>query len=209
MKRAYLLLSFSALVTLGGCEHIVHSDTKLSQSKIELHQDTVFHEMSVGEFNAQNVAFGYLQSGAATLDVGVSYDPDSDGAALRASRVLSRIVGDLESYGASNVQSVIVPAKGQRGMKILVSYDGFEAAAPSDCDLMPGLAHNNIEPEKDYQIGCSVNSLIARQVARPADLAGGAEVDYSVNDGRRATNITEPNRAGVRNPPLEGERASE
>lgn len=42
-----------------------------------------------------------------------------------------------------------------------------------------------------YKFGCGIDMMLARQVARPADLQGrGGEV-MGVNDGRRITNVVE------------------
>lgn len=206
MKQMVLALCFLAL---GACEHIVHSDTKLSQSKIALHESSVFREVDVVDFDAAALAQEYSRVGASALDIGVSYDPAVSGAAMRASRLLSSVKGDLAQHGVDAVNSTILPVEGQNGMRVLVAFVALDARGPDDCELMPGLTHHDIDPKADYKIGCSLNSLIARQVARPHDLAGGPDADYGVSDGRRATNVNEPYRAGVRNEPLEGEVASE
>ncbi len=194
---------------LGACEHIVHSDTKLSQGKIALHRDAVFREMAVRDFDAAALAAEYLTRGAGGLDIGVRYDPAVSGAAMRASGILARFSRQLKRQGVERVQSAIVPVKGSGTMVVLVAFTALEARAPEDCGVIDGLEDRDIDPDADYKIGCSLDGLIAKQVARPSDLAGGRDVNYGVSDGRRASNITEPYRAGVRNEPLEGESASE
>lgn len=206
----YRMLLIGAVCALGACEHIVHSETRLSQSKIEVHHGSFFDAVALADFNAVAVARDYRDAGGAVLDLGVSYNSDIAGEAKRASKALLRVKAALKDAGVDHMHVTIVPVSGQDGMQVLTTYSGVIAKAPAGCDVMPGLTHNNIEPEEDYQVGCTINSLIARQVARPSDLAGGRlEADYALGDGRRAVNVVEGNRTGVRNEPIEGLSASE
>ena len=55
---------------------------------------------------------------------------------------------------------------------------------------MPGL-EDGLTTEKigDYRFGCSVDTMLAKQIYRPADLQGSAGADDG--DGRRASNSVE------------------
>ena len=64
--------------------------------------------------------------------------------------------------------------------------------------------HNVAE---DYRLGCTIETQISRQVARPGDLEGRDTMDNP--DGRKTANTVEPYMTGAPNPALTGETASE
>jgi len=73
---------------------------------------------------------------------------------------------------------------------------------------MTGIDNRDINVEEAYKLGCSTETLFARQIARPKDLKGQGTTDANT-DGRRSANIVEGYRTGVQNESLGGERASE
>jgi len=72
---------------------------------------------------------------------------------------------------------------------------------------MQGLDSLKDDNRQDYKIGCTVNTMIAKQVSRPGDLMGTVNSDLST-DGREAANIVAVKRTGAQNEPLQGEQAS-
>ena len=93
-------------------------------------------------------------------------------------------------------------------MKALVRYDSYSALPPEDCGPMPGLeSTEDVSFDENYRLGCSVDMLTARQIARPKDLLG-REQQETTSDGRRGSNIVETYRTGTPNEPLEGESAT-
>ena len=56
-------------------------------------------------------------------------------------------------------------------------FAALTAQAPTGCGMIPGYtglpeASTKTEGEPDYRYGCTVETLIARQVTRPSDLLG-------------------------------------
>jgi len=91
----------------------------------------------------------------------------------------------------------------------MVSFDTVQAQAPSDCTTMPGLEKNTTTRFiDDYKFGCSVETMVARQIARPSDLEGVSGLDDK-DGGRRETNIVESYAAGEPQPDLESIGRSE
>ena len=202
-----------AIFAMGGCDEIVHEPTHFTEKRVQIMQDDVFEDVAVESVNDAYIdalARHYARYGDGAVDVSVTYDPHAKSAtAMQAQREASRITAMLRESGVPGATVHTLPVNGQgEHMRMLVSYQTYEAMAPEDCDVMPGIAGRNIEPEKGYALGCSLESQYAKQIARPKDLAGG-EVVKSSPDGRRASNIVEGYRTGVPNESLEGETATE
>jgi len=211
-----LVLSASVLVSgflLQGCENIVHSETKLSQNKMKLQQEEIFEDIIVDKMDAGYIAAlsrHYSSQGdGGDVDLTVIYDPQSStNTAMHASSHAARISEDFRKNGV-HVNSSILPVKGQGNVaRAVVSYDSFALAAPDDCEMMPGMHDRNIDTPVGYQLGCTRDSIFAKQIARPKDLMGGGETQ-DTSDGRRAANIVDGYRTGVQNEPLDGESSSE
>jgi len=73
---------------------------------------------------------------------------------------------------------------------------------------MSGIEDRDHRTDLEYKMGCSVETMIARQIARPGDLLGRAP-NSVYKDGRRISNQIEGVRSGAMNEPLGGESASE
>ena len=61
--------------------------------------------------------------------------------------------------------------------------------------------------DEDYKLGCTIETVFSRQIARPKDLKGRPNTDPT-SSGRRASNVVEDYRTGVPNEPMGGESAS-
>lgn len=200
------------LLALPACESIVHEPTHLSQNRMQVEEEAFFEEVAVADLDDTYIAAlskHYSRHGDGAVDLTVTYDPRSKtSTAMTASNEIARISEALRKNGVRDVEVNIMPVKGQGGdAKALVSYTAYNALAPDDCTLMPGLGDLNVDNDDDYKIGCSVDTVFARQIARPKDLKGRAQNDLT-SDGRRSSNIVEAYRTGARNEPLDGERAS-
>lgn len=201
-----------AAFALHACEAVVHEPTKISQGRMTVSEEKIFEDVAAKEMSSAVVsalAQDHALRGSGPLEVSVTYDPHSKGnTAMHASEEAARIA-ELFAAQGSPVKTGIVPVKGQGDeARVLVSYYGDIASGPEDCDLMPGLTHKNIDPEDAFELGCTIDTLVAKQVARPGDLNGRTQTDPTT-DGRRASNIIDLHRTGVPNEPLEGETASE
>lgn len=153
----------------------------------------------------------YVRHGGSTMELIVTYDPKSyRNTAMAAGVKAGDFAEALRKRGVHDIESSILPIMGQGDDgRLVVSYMSHSAKAPKDCDqMMPGMNDDELRDNVDYKMGCSVNTLIARQVSRPSDLLGRGNLD-TVTDGRASANIIEAYRTGARNEPLEGETASD
>jgi pilus biogenesis lipoprotein CpaD len=211
MDIALLLFALVAMVGLTGCE--MHHETYMTPNKMEVHETQFNAQASVSEMNEYYlvaVAQEYDKNGNGPVDLTVTYDPKSrTNTAMRASANASRIGSVLRGNGVPEVNASILPVHASGGVSnALLSYSGYEVTPPKDCSMIDGLEYNSVEANPDYKLGCSMNTVMAKQVARPKDLAG-TKVDEPTTDGRRNANIIERYRVGEPNEKLEGEGASD
>ena len=73
---------------------------------------------------------------------------------------------------------------------------------------MEGFEGQNITVAEEYKLGCTVDTVFARQIARPKDLKGRG-ISATTTEGRSASNIVDMERSGAPKEALEGETASE
>ena len=182
-----------------------------TRNKVQLIEERVTQDVSVAEFNDANIlalANHYSRHGDGPLEVVVSYNPKSRSqGAMYAGQKAAEVAASLRAQGVENIDAHIMPVKDLSESKIMVSYLGYDALGPKDCELMPGLEHRKINANESYRMGCSVDTIFAKQIARPRDLLG--QETSASTDGRRSANQVELYRTGVPNEPLEGESASE
>lgn len=211
-KLPYLILALIGVcMVLTGCE--LHEPTKLSQNRIQVEEDKYADSVPVKDLsdNALEVlAMHYRKHGDGPLELTVTYDPKaSSTGAMKATDEAARLSKALRSKGVDRVTSGILPIKDSGSqMNALIAYNAYYAQPPKDCTIMPGLDKMEIEAEKDYKLGCTTDTLFARQIARPKDLKGQGPSDPTT-DGRRLAVATDAYRDGIPNQPLEGERATE
>lgn len=210
MRQVLLALTAISALSLGGCAKIDMPST-IHPEKIQLvtdnhSQNYVIADLTPVQFD--DMASAYNRFGSGQAEVIVSYDPYSKkNTAMKAADQLQRISGELSQRGVRNIKSSIqaVEHSGDQS-QMIIGYESVTAEPPKDCALMSSFNTHQAEADYDYKLGCSLNTMMARQVARPADLAGRAPVTDA--DGRRTGAVVEPYRAGTRNPALNGESAS-
>jgi type IV pilus biogenesis protein CpaD/CtpE len=109
----------------------------------------------------------------------------------------------LRLSGVKNVTTRIMPVSGHgTASAVEISFATVKAQPPAGCTVMPGVEDRGTFIASDYKSGCTVDTLLSRQIARPADLKGREGLDAA--NGRRQTNIVESYRAGVGNSSLGG-----
>ena len=209
-----LLMVFGAVVfvlpVLSACS--LDEPTKLNNNRVQVQKERFAQEVPAAELDdaaLAGMARHYSRYGDGALDLTVTYDPSSrNSTAMSATNEASRIVKGLRDYGVKNVQPNILPVNGQGDQQMaLITYTSYKALAPKDCDLLPGMAHTNVHVDEDYKLGCTVETVFAKQIARPRDLKGRA-YNSPTTDGRRTANTVEVYRTGVPNEPLGGESSS-
>ena len=205
--KAALLLG---TILLGACE--MHAPSNLNETKIQVSEENVSHTMAVSETSDEalsSIVQGYTDRGGMPMNLTVTYDPESyRNTAMLAGNNASKFAKSLRKMGVENISSAILPIKDQGDeSRVMISYRAVAAFAPEGCGDMPGMRGNLVEPDPSYRLGCGVDTMIAKQVARPSDLLG-RESDDPNTDGRSASNIIEVYRSGAQNKPLQGESAS-
>jgi type IV pilus biogenesis protein CpaD/CtpE len=209
-KACVALLS----IGLGGCMDLYEPST-INEAPIQVKEEAFLQDVPLDDVDDKYIralAYHYSRYGASTMDLLVTYDPHSkDNTAMKATNAVGDIAETLRGvYDVTDVKAGIMPVASQHeAPRLLVSYDSYSAHAPQGCDgMMPGLDGRPMEDDSRYKLGCSIATLKARQVARPADLLGSDSV-YQTTEGRSASNIVDLHRSGAEKPALQGESASE
>ena len=214
LKKTSLLSGFMLSVlsmTLAGCS--MYSEDHVTPNKVQVEEQKFVEEIPVHEITAAKIvgiSQYYESHGSGPVDLTVTYDPRSSGnTAMTASNEVSKLVGAFRKEGLREIKGTILPVN-QQGEKsvAIVSFLSYNALAPKDCTLMEGFEGQNITVAEEYKLGCTVDTVFARQIARPKDLKGRG-ISATTTEGRSASNIVDMERSGAPKEALEGETASE
>lgn len=199
-------------MSLIGCN--LHEPSTLSDRKIQVQEEVLTHDVSILDVDdvfLSRLARHYSKHGGGAMDLIVTYDPKSyRNTAMNATNEISDIVTSLRDLGIANVNANILPIKGQGDYAhLLVTYNSFNAYAPEGCEeMMPGMNGRPVGTGAEYQLGCSIETMIARQVAKPQHLLGRGAVG-GPTDGRSASNVVDLYRMGTENKDLDGQQATD
>ena len=198
-------------LSLVGCN--LHTPTDITDQRVQVHEEMFTEDMLLADVDDAYLgalARHYTKHGGSTMDLIVTYDPKSyRNTAMTATNKISDISETLRDYGVTDVNAGIMPIKSQGDdAHMVVSYSALTAHAPEGCVSMSGTDGQPLGYNEDYKLGCSIKTMVARQVSKPAHLLGRGNVD-STTDGRSSTNIVDLYRNGAQNPPLDGESATE
>lgn len=212
MKKLKLILPLClAVIFLSGCE--MYSESIVSDRRVQVREEKLTEQVETASLDSDAIAgmiYRYAKSGNGPVDVTVTYDPESKtNTAMRAGDEAARISSVMRKEGASEIVTGILPVRAQgAGSQTIISYSAYQAVAPQNCGLMPGIKELSIDHDPDYRLGCTVETIFAKQISNPSDLLGGARPS-SASDGRVNTNVVEAYRMGTQNKPLKGQEASE
>lgn len=211
-RRLFLLLGvLSSPALLSACS--LYEEGHLTESRVQVVEERFAEEVPLSAVTPDYVAGlarHYEKHGDGPVDLSVTYDPKSQvNTAMMAGQSAERLAKALRAEGIRNVNADALPvlANGDESV-LLVSYMSYHAEPPKGCSTLSGYEDTDISHDKDYRLGCTIETMLSKQVSRPKDLLGQGRVDPT-SDGRRAGNIGEVYRSGVPNEPLEGETASE
>ncbi len=207
MKKNFKILQMLVLVSalaLPACTQTTPS--MMNESAIQLSQTTIVEQVLFEDINdnvLSALSSHYLQNGTSALDLTMTYNPTSKNfTAMNAVHELGHIKDNLKKNGVTSVttQTMAVP----NGVpSLMVSYDMVQALAPHDCATMPGLERNGTTRFLgQYKFGCSVDTMVARQIAHPADLQGNSGL--GTRDARREALILDGYSGAEPSVPLEG-----
>lgn len=215
LNAGIAVISLVSVGALSSCN--LYESGRITENKIQVREDVVTRDValaSVDDAFIADLARNYTKySSGEDIDLIVTYDPSSrEATAMKAMNSISQISGELRSRGIDNINAEVLPVNSLGDeARLLISYNAYSAHAPEGCDsMMPGLDSDTrlVNIDRDYKLGCSVQSLVARQVAKPSHLLGqGAKGGNT--DGRAAANVVDYYRAGAPNAPLNGESASQ
>lgn len=212
-KAVFLVFqALAAAALLAGCS--LSAPDHFSPSPLQLQQDRLAGTLPASQFDEAMVAemaTHFTKHGEGPVDLTVTYDPLSRTAtAMNAREEAKRIAFLLRKNGVENVRADILPVTHSGDeMKVMFSYDYYSLLPPEGCEMMPGVKGRTIDAQENYKLGCTVDTLFARQIARPKDLSGQGPGSPATADGRRASNIVDLYRTGAPNKALEGETASD
>lgn len=211
LRPVLLALTAISALLLGGCS--IDLPSKMTPETIQLVTDNHSQRYIVKDVTSamfDQMADHYNRFGSGEAEVIVAYDPISKkNTAMNASDQLHNIVDQLSRRGVHNLNpSIIAVEQSGDQSEMVIGYRSVSAEPPEGCGMMPGYETNQAmaNMQTNYKMGCSVTTLVSRQIAHPEDLAGRA-VDSS-GDGRRAATVAETYRTGTRNSPLSGALSS-
>lgn len=206
-----MTFALSLVVVMGGlnaCSRTYEEGT-LTQNRMQVAQEHYAEEIvldSAYPSRVDELAKHYSRHGDGVMEMSIAYNPKSSGqGAMRASQVAADLASHLRSHGVTTVKTDILPVKDLGTMKAIVSYDSYSARPPKDCTMMSGFEDRDHGDNMDYKMGCTVETVMARQIARPKDLLG-REFENTYTDARGISNQVRSVRSGTKNAPLGGER---
>ena len=208
-RQALLTLTAVSALCLGGCTQMdmpIYFTGQRAQLVEENHAQT-YEVASLSAAHFDEMADHYNRYGSGQAEVIVGYDPRSKkNTAMRATDNLHRISNELSQRGVKNIKGSIQALEGIGDRsEMIIGYTSVMADGPEGCEMMPGYDTTHAEIMPDYQLRCTVETMAARQVAHPEDLAGRTYDTQA--DGRRTGIAVERYRAGAL-PPLSGTYSS-
>lgn len=209
MKKILTLLPL--VLAVSACE--MYSESAVSDRRLQVREESFSEQIPVQRANSEyvaKVAHDYSQSGSGPIELTITYDPQSkSNTAMRANDEAVRLSQAFRKEGVKNVLTSILPVREQgTESMVVVAYNGYQATAPANCGRMTGFDGPVLEHDPDYKLGCTVETVFARQIANPSDLLGESKAP-AYSEGRSAANLVDSQRAGTFNKPLKGEKASD
>lgn len=191
-NNSALILILCGVAALPACAR-QSTPSMMNTSRIQVMPETQMIQLPVAEIrdgHLYKIADDYARFGASSVQMSLAYDPNSKTyGAMQAFNDLSKYKTSLTKMGVRNISAETVKSEGS-SPTLLLSYDSVSAAAPAGCRNMPGFDDGLTTAHiGDYKFGCSTETMLAKQIYRPADLLGNDASDPG--DGRRAANSVE------------------
>lgn len=206
MKKIFLCAGL--LFALSACD--LYEPSWTTPNRMRLTQERFFETFEAGTINASMAHMlmnDYHNKNGQDIAITATYDPaNPNSSAQTATREVARVAGLIAHTGVKGAQTKILPVA-DTSAKVMISYTMLSASAPINCGTMPGFKGDGIRRDEDYGLGCTVETLMARQIAHPQDLLGNKDMP-ATSDGRRLSNSGDSYTDGVPNEPLEGLSAS-
>ncbi len=176
-KMCALLLSVGLL---GACS--MNSPTWVNQNRVEVHEDQFTDTFETEKMNnglIRAIAMYHYRFGNGPLNLVVGYDPKSrTNTMAKANKEAARISAELRRNGVKeiSVQTISLAGTQERSLTT-VTFPAVVAKAPAKCGTMQGYNTATSVPETgqglpEYELGCTIETLMAQQIYRPGDLLG-------------------------------------
>lgn len=205
-KHAGIIVLFAMLTSLlVGCS--MKTETSMNAHRVNLKSDIYRAQLVTNQITNDvlyTISEHYRRYGDDGIELTITYDAHSKwNTAMHAANESARMAQELQRLGIRDIETAIMPVKdlGEKSTTLL-RYNIVTAHAPPECEAMPGMDGNPMEVNVAYKFGCSTEILLARQIARPKDLAGRTEMPEA--DSRRQVILIERYRAGETNKAIEG-----
>lgn len=205
-KAFVLPVQVVCLLMLSGCgDNILYRETFKNENKKIVRSEKierVWNTERLDDDTIDSVVRHYKDHGRGKVEIFVTYDPDVGGASRSATNDVARLASAFRYKNReAHIVTKIMPVQ-DSASKTIIQYESLTAHAPEGCEnnLMT-MKDVDAQQYKDYMIGCTHDSLIARQVAEPEDLLGTDVSDPA--DARRAANHVDLYREGNL-PPIAG-----
>ena len=208
---AAVALMFAALASTSACR--TYKEGTLTEKKIQVSEEKYVREFAVDGAHydvLKEISNHYSRYGGAGMHMSLIYNPASnDVTAMKATQAAADISDWLRREGGvQSIRSDILPVRNAPVMKAIISYASYSAKGP-DCDsLLSGFEDRNHKTDLDYEMGCTVQTVIARQISRPKDLMG-RDYENTHTEARGISNQIEGYRTGAQNEALGGEGTTE
>ena len=200
IRKPFLVFaSLGALFAVSACESFFVIPTSNTAKRVELHHSEQAYRMPVTQFDEDTfdrIGRDYWRYGEGPVRVTVAYNRDLVSGS-EAGVEAARLADGLRRNGIEEINTDILPTQSKE-MQGLVTYDKVTAHKPRGCGSMPGAEAgiSNANEAFDYDYGCQVESMIARQIMRPKDLAGRVRGQENVDGSSRGYSFIEPLRRG-------------
>lgn len=196
-------LSILSVLALTACTQ--NTKSMMNTSRVEIKKQTVMEQVPVSQINdvvLSALSDDYKRLGSGALELTMVFDPKSKTfTAMSALKKLEEVKFKLARKGVKTVVTETLAVDGAQP-SMMISFDSVHAGAPSDCGVMPGLDNNQTTRFiGEYKFGCSVETMLAKQIARPSDLEGVGGLD-NAGGGRREANVVETYASGAPQDPL-------
>ena len=198
LSKSILSFAFMAFV-LTGC--VDFPEERTVSTKVDLHEEMVQHIMPSDEVTDAFIASeanAYYRVGHGPVELRVSYDPKSSTYNQHwAKRKAKRMERKLQAAGIQNISADILPIPGTGSSQTIIRYTAFVPKAPAECEPF-GDQTEFSDPDEDYIVGCTAQSMFARQIHRSADLRDRYPTDDPQSADRSAAGVDQY-RTGLRN----------
>lgn len=212
-KKIRLLPSMLSLVLIAGLSACsLHEPTFYSPRKVEVVESTGNLKLETSQIDKaalSGIASDYRSHGDGEILVTVTYNPsDRANSAMAATDNAAMMVRSLRENGVTNVKTDILPVVNSQQSMTHIQYTRYDARMPEGCTNMLDDGDMESDAYRDYELSCTTNDYIARQVANPKDLLGRGH-SQEPTDGRKRGNVVEGHKGMMANEPLEGYVATE